>query len=90
VASFANHLAAGDNMLLEFYRTGVGAPNQYDVFVHASGALSYSEMTKSSKTKMRVVIELQGERANTYQANAIYYIISKHQHCAVSFHGFGH
>jgi hypothetical protein len=39
---------------------------------------------------MRVVIELQGERANTYQANAIYYIISKHQHCAVSFHGFGH
>jgi len=80
----------GGFMLLEFYRDGAGAPLIYDVFIHSSGALSYPEPTKPSKTKMRVVIELQGERANTYQANAIYHIISKHQHCAVSFHGFGH
>ena len=77
-------------MLLEFYRQGAGAPAQYDVYVHSSGAISYPDEAKPSRTKVRVVIELQGLQANTYQANAIYHIISRHQHSAVSFHGFGH
>lgn len=72
-------------MLVEFYRHGGRAPENFDIFMHDDGRMSFDHRRP---TKGFVVVEISSERPNTYQAKAMFDLISKHKVCTVAFYDF--
>jgi hypothetical protein len=74
-------------MMVEFYKHGGQAPENFDIFMHGDGRMSFDHR-KPKKGFVRVIVELSCERPNSYQAKAMFDLISKHKVCTVAFYDF--
>jgi hypothetical protein len=74
-------------MMLEFYKHGGRLPDNFDIFLHGDGRMSFDHR-RPTKGYVRVIVELSGLRPNSYQANAMLQLISKHKVCTVAFYDF--
>lgn len=74
-------------MMVEFYRQGGRTPENFDIFLHEDGQLSFDHC-RPTKGYVRVIVELANDRPNNHQANAMFHLISKHQVCTVAFYDF--
>lgn len=75
-------------MMLEFYKHGGRMPENFDIFMHDDGKMSFDHR-RPTKGYVRVIVELKSERPNTSQAKAMFELISKHKVCTVAFYDFG-
>jgi len=74
-------------MMVEFYKYGGRAPENFDIFMHDDGRMSFDHR-RPTRGFVRVIVELTNDRPNTYQANAMFSLIHKHKVCTVAFYDF--
>jgi hypothetical protein len=86
-AALWSQIKEGQIMMVEFYKHGGQAPENFDIFMHGDGRMSFDHR-KPKKGFVRVIVELSCERPNSYQAKAMFDLISKHKVCTVAFYNF--
>jgi len=74
-------------MMVEFYKQGGRAPENFDIFLHADGRMSFDHR-RPTKGYVRVIVELKNDRPNSDQASAMFHLIKKHKVCTVAFYDF--
>lgn len=74
-------------MMLEFYRHGGRSPQDFDIFMHSDGEMSFDHR-RPTKGYVRVIVEIQNAKPSAYQTTAIFNLIKKHKICTVAFYDF--
>lgn len=74
-------------MMVEFYKHGGKSPENFDIFLHGDGRMSFDHR-RPAKGVVRVIVELPNDRPNSHQTQAMFQLIHKHKVCTVAFYDF--